>query len=259
MESSSATWRSTAGCAGRSEMEEELRSARRISPKQPRLARPRGPARRRGDAGRRGGARRPDRPAHRAAATGWSARSRPRPCRGRATRPRSRSSRRRAPSRRSGRSPRSRAPASASRSRCATRRRPWSGPATTRPTPGRGSRRTASMPSRSPARPSAWRCGASSSRRSSAARASTRRTLAAIERAEQATMKTATRYLEKRMVGDLARVTDGRYRRVRVDDKTLDIGVHAPEKRRLGQGLGAQPGHARPRLPRPRASAWSGS
>jgi DNA repair exonuclease SbcCD ATPase subunit len=56
-------------------------------------------------------------------------------------------------------------------------------------------------------------------------------TLAAIDRAEQATMKTATRYLEKRMVGDLAMVTGGRYRHVRVDDKTLDIEVRAPEKR----------------------------
>ena len=44
-------------------------------------------------------------------------------------------------------------------------------------------------------------------------------------------MKTATRYLEKRMVGDLAMVTGGRYRHVRVDDKTLDIEVRAPEKR----------------------------
>ena len=55
-------------------------------------------------------------------------------------------------------------------------------------------------------------------------------TLEAIDRAEQATMKTATRYLESHMVRDLATVTDGRYRRVRVDDKTLDIEVHAPEK-----------------------------
>ncbi len=55
-------------------------------------------------------------------------------------------------------------------------------------------------------------------------------TLEAIERAEQATMKTATRYLEEHMVRDLAVVTGGRYRRVRVDDKTLDIEVHAPEK-----------------------------
>ena len=55
-------------------------------------------------------------------------------------------------------------------------------------------------------------------------------TLAAIERAEQATMKTATRYLEERMARDVALVTDGRYRRVRVDDRTLDIEVFAPEK-----------------------------
>jgi hypothetical protein len=55
-------------------------------------------------------------------------------------------------------------------------------------------------------------------------------TLAAIERAEQATMKTATRYLEERMARDVALVTDGRYRRVRVDDKSLDIEVFAPEK-----------------------------
>jgi len=54
--------------------------------------------------------------------------------------------------------------------------------------------------------------------------------LAAIARAEQATMKTATRYLETHMVRDLAAVTDGRYRRVRVDDKSLEIEVHAPEK-----------------------------
>jgi uncharacterized protein YhaN len=55
-------------------------------------------------------------------------------------------------------------------------------------------------------------------------------TLEAIDRAEVATMKTATRYLETHMVRDLATVTGGRYRRVRVDDKTLDIEVHAPEK-----------------------------
>ncbi len=49
--------------------------------------------------------------------------------------------------------------------------------------------------------------------------------------AEQATMKSATRYLEKRMVRDLELATAGRYRHVRVDDKTLDIEVRAPEKR----------------------------
>jgi uncharacterized protein YhaN len=54
-------------------------------------------------------------------------------------------------------------------------------------------------------------------------------TLRSIESAEQATMKTATRYLEGHMVRDVAAVTGGRYRRVRVDDKTLDIDVFAPE------------------------------
>ena len=43
-------------------------------------------------------------------------------------------------------------------------------------------------------------------------------------------MRTATRYLETHMVGDLATATGGRYRRVRVDDQTLDIEVYAPEK-----------------------------
>ena len=55
-------------------------------------------------------------------------------------------------------------------------------------------------------------------------------TLRAITAAEQATMRAATRYLEKHMVGDVARVTGGRYRRVRVDDATLDIDVFAPER-----------------------------
>ena len=56
------------------------------------------------------------------------------------------------------------------------------------------------------------------------------RTLREIENAEQATMKSATRYLESKMVADIDRVTGGRYRRVAVDDKTLDIRVHAPER-----------------------------
>ena len=68
------------------------------------------------------------------------------------------------------------------------------------------------------------------------------RTLAEIEHAEQATMKTATRFLEEKMVADIGRVTDGRYRRVQVDDKTFDIRIHAPERgdwvdvRTLSQG-----------------------
>jgi uncharacterized protein YhaN len=67
-------------------------------------------------------------------------------------------------------------------------------------------------------------------------------TLAAIELAEQATMRTATRYLERSMVGDIARITGGRYRRVQVDDRTLDMVVFAPERagwvdvRELSQG-----------------------
>ena len=55
-------------------------------------------------------------------------------------------------------------------------------------------------------------------------------TLRAIETAEVATMRTATRYLEKHMVGDLDRVTAGRYRRVRVNDTNLGIEVFAPER-----------------------------
>ena len=55
-------------------------------------------------------------------------------------------------------------------------------------------------------------------------------TLAAIVRAEQATMRTATRFLEKRMVIDIARITGGRYRRIRVDDRNLAIEVFAPER-----------------------------
>jgi uncharacterized protein YhaN len=55
-------------------------------------------------------------------------------------------------------------------------------------------------------------------------------TLAAIEAAERATMRRATRYLERTMGGDIDRVTGGRYRRVRVDDTTLGIEVFAPER-----------------------------
>ncbi len=56
------------------------------------------------------------------------------------------------------------------------------------------------------------------------------RTLDAINNAEQATMQRATRYLERRMVVDVARVTGGRYRRVRVDDTDLGIEVMSPER-----------------------------
>jgi len=56
------------------------------------------------------------------------------------------------------------------------------------------------------------------------------RTLDEINAAEQATMQRATRYLERRMVADVARVTGGRYRRVRVDDTDLGIEVMSPER-----------------------------
>jgi len=54
--------------------------------------------------------------------------------------------------------------------------------------------------------------------------------LKALEAAEKATIRTATRYLEQRMVVDLERVTGGRYRRVAVDDENLGIKVYAPER-----------------------------
>jgi DNA repair exonuclease SbcCD ATPase subunit len=54
--------------------------------------------------------------------------------------------------------------------------------------------------------------------------------LGGLERATAATMLKATRYLEKGMAGAVARITDGRYRRVRINDTTLDISVVAPEK-----------------------------
>jgi DNA repair exonuclease SbcCD ATPase subunit len=56
------------------------------------------------------------------------------------------------------------------------------------------------------------------------------RTLQEINSAEQATMQRATRYLERRMVGDVARVTGGRYRQVRVDDADFGIDVFSPER-----------------------------
>lgn len=55
-------------------------------------------------------------------------------------------------------------------------------------------------------------------------------TLKALDAAERATMRTATRYLEERMVADIERVTAGRYRRVQVDDENLAVRVYAPER-----------------------------
>ena len=54
-------------------------------------------------------------------------------------------------------------------------------------------------------------------------------TMRALDAAERATIRTATRYLERRMVNDLERVTAGRYRRVQVDDENLSLRVFAPE------------------------------
>jgi DNA repair exonuclease SbcCD ATPase subunit len=54
--------------------------------------------------------------------------------------------------------------------------------------------------------------------------------LAAIVAAETATMRSATRFLETRMRDDLPRLTGGRYRRVEIDDRSLDIRVFAPER-----------------------------
>jgi DNA repair exonuclease SbcCD ATPase subunit len=55
-------------------------------------------------------------------------------------------------------------------------------------------------------------------------------TLAAIQAAESMTMKKATRFLEQQVGRDIARLTGGRYRRVSIDDQTLDIQVWAPER-----------------------------
>jgi len=54
--------------------------------------------------------------------------------------------------------------------------------------------------------------------------------LKALDAAERATMRTATRYLERRMTTDLELVTAGRYRRVQVDDENLAVRVYAPER-----------------------------
>ncbi len=83
------------------------------------------------------------------------------------------------------------------------------------------------------------------------------RTLAELNTAEQATMELATRYLERRMVADIDRITGGRYRRVRVDDTNLGDGGLLARARRLGRGHRPLAGHARRRLPRraPRSRA----
>jgi DNA repair exonuclease SbcCD ATPase subunit len=66
--------------------------------------------------------------------------------------------------------------------------------------------------------------------------------LATLNAAERGTMKKAARFLEGRMARDIERITNGRYRRLRVDEGTLTFSVHSPETggwidvRRLSQG-----------------------
>ncbi len=55
-------------------------------------------------------------------------------------------------------------------------------------------------------------------------------TLDAISAAEAATIQKAARFLERRMGADLARITGGRYDRVRVDETDLGITVWSPER-----------------------------
>lgn len=54
-------------------------------------------------------------------------------------------------------------------------------------------------------------------------------TLAALDAAERATLKTAARYLEERMGPTIAKVTDGRYDEIEIDEKSLAFKVRAPE------------------------------
>ncbi|HEY7600663.1 MAG TPA: hypothetical protein VH741_12105, partial [Candidatus Limnocylindrales bacterium] len=54
-------------------------------------------------------------------------------------------------------------------------------------------------------------------------------TLAALVAAEEATMQKAARFLEVRMAGDIERITDGRYRRLTVDEATLSFRVFSVE------------------------------
>lgn len=66
--------------------------------------------------------------------------------------------------------------------------------------------------------------------------------LATLAEAERLTMKKAARFLEQRMAGDVERITDGRYRRLRVDEAKLAFSVYSVESgdwldaRALSQG-----------------------
>jgi DNA repair exonuclease SbcCD ATPase subunit len=55
-------------------------------------------------------------------------------------------------------------------------------------------------------------------------------TLAGINAAEVATMKKAARFLEQSMNRDVALITDGRYRRIRVDEQNLAFSVYSAER-----------------------------
>ncbi|HEX5465987.1 MAG TPA: AAA family ATPase [Candidatus Limnocylindrales bacterium] len=57
-----------------------------------------------------------------------------------------------------------------------------------------------------------------------------RTTLEALDAAEEATMRKAARFLEGWMGGYVDRITNGRYRRVRVDEAELGISVWSPER-----------------------------
>jgi DNA repair exonuclease SbcCD ATPase subunit len=56
------------------------------------------------------------------------------------------------------------------------------------------------------------------------------KTLAVIVESEGGTMRKATRFLEQQVGRDIGRLTGGRYRRVQIDDQTLDLSVFAPER-----------------------------
>ncbi|MGO9178901.1 MAG: ATP-binding protein [Candidatus Limnocylindrales bacterium] len=56
-------------------------------------------------------------------------------------------------------------------------------------------------------------------------------TLDALGAAEQATVRQAARFVERRMERDVERITNGRYRRVQVDDADLSIRLWSPERR----------------------------
>ena len=55
--------------------------------------------------------------------------------------------------------------------------------------------------------------------------------LAALNEAEQSTMKKAARFLEQRMAADVGRITGGRYRRLRVDETNLRFSVYSVESK----------------------------